>query len=319
MVFRLQPAFKDYLWGGTRLKTDFGFETDLDPVAEGWMLSCHKDGQNVICNGDFRGKTLSEALSALGEAALGTHCRGRHEFPILIKLIDAKQNLSVQVHPDDAYARRVEGEPGKTECWYILDCTDGAELIYGFQKSIDRAEFRRRIADNTFLEVVNHVKVHKGDFFFIEAGTLHAIGGGILLAEIQQNSNTTYRVYDYGRVGADGKPRALHTEKALDVTVTTPPARAGRPEGEKEQFDGYTRQLLTACGLFTVREIEVTRAYEGLADETSFVSLLITEGEGRLQAENEAFDLKKGDSLLLTANSGAFRICGQLKLIETRV
>ena len=143
--------------------------------------------------------------------------------PILIKLIDAKQNLSVQVHPDDAYARRVEGEPGKTECWYILDCDEGAELIYGFKQKISKRSFASESKTTPFLEVVNHVKVHKGDFFFIEAGTLHAIGGGILLAEIQQNSNTTYRVYDYGRLGADGKPRPLHTEKALDVTVTAPP------------------------------------------------------------------------------------------------
>ena len=319
MIFRLQPAFKDYLWGGTRLKTDFGFQTDLDPVAEGWMLSCHKDGENMVLNGPFQGKTLAEALKTLGPDALGAHCHKKSEFPILIKLIDAKQNLSVQVHPDDAYARRVEGEPGKTECWYILDCTNGAELIYGFKNSIDRAEFRRRIEDNTFLEVVNHVKVHKGDFFFIESGTLHAIGGGILLAEIQQNSNTTYRVYDYGRVGADGKPRALHTEKALDVTVTAPPTHTGRPEGEKERHDGFTSQLLTACDLFTVREVEVSGVYSGAADETSFVSLLITEGEGRLEAESETFGLKKGDSLLLTANSGPFCVCGQLKLLETRV
>ncbi len=319
MLLQLQPAFKDYLWGGTRLKTDFGFQTDMDPVAEGWMLSCHKDGQNTIANGKYKGKTLSDVIDAEGNAILGTHCRSKTEFPILIKLIDAKQNLSVQVHPNDAYARRVEGEPGKTECWYILDCDEGAELIYGFKKEISKEEFRARIEDNTFLEVVNHVKVHKGDFFFIEAGTLHGIGGGILLAEIQQNSNTTYRVYDYGRLGADGKPRALHTQKALDVTVTAPPTRACTPEGKSEQKDGYREQLLTACDLFTVRSLEVETAYTGIADETSFVSILVTQGSGEIVCGGEKLSLKKGDSLFISADSGSFRICGSLSCIETRV
>ncbi len=319
MLLQLQPAFKDYLWGGTRLKTDFGFQTDLDPVAEGWMLSCHKDGQNTVKNGKHKGKTLSQVIAEEGKGLLGTHCADRTEFPILIKLIDAKQNLSVQVHPDDAYARRVEGEPGKTECWYILDCDEGAELIYGFKQKISKAEFRERIENNTFLEVVNHVKVHKGDFFFIEAGTLHAIGGGILLAEIQQNSNTTYRVYDYGRLGADGKPRPLHTEKALDVTVTAPPARASKPEGHIVHKDGYTEQLLTTCSLFTVHAVKVESAYQSVADKTSFVSVLITEGNGEISCSGETLALKKGDSIFLAANSGSFQIKGSLSCVETRI
>ena len=227
MILKLKPAFKDYIWGGTKLRDDFGFKSDLKKIAEGWMLSCHKDGENIIDGGKFDGKTLSEVINETGKDILGTKAQKYDFFPILIKLIDAKDNLSVQVHPNDDYALRVEGEYGKTECWYVIDCDEGAELIYGFKKKISNEEFRKRIEDNTFLDIVNHVKVKKGEFFFIESGTLHAIGKGILLAEIQQNSNTTYRVYDYNRLGADGKPRELHTEKALDVTKCEPPKNNG--------------------------------------------------------------------------------------------
>ena len=319
MILKLCPALKDYLWGGTRLKNDFGFQTDLDIVAEGWMLSCHKDGENRIENGQYKGKTLSEALDLLGNESLGTNAQAFDRFPILIKLIDAKKDLSVQVHPDNDYALRVEGEYGKTECWYILDCDEGAELIYGFKKEISRTEFERRIADNTFLEVVNKVKVHKGDLFFIEAGTLHAIGGGILLAEMQQNTNTTYRVYDYGRLGADGKPRPLHTEKAVEVTNCVPPTHDTKPIGAIEQFDGFTKQLLTACDLFTVYAIDTETAYSGVADEKSFVSLVVTDGAGTISCDGEELPVKKGDSLLLTANSENFSVNGKLTLIETRI
>lgn len=319
MIFKLCPALKDYLWGGTRLKNDFGFQTDLDIVAEGWMLSCHKDGENRIENGQYKGKTLSEALDLLGSESLGTNAQAFDRFPILIKLIDAKKDLSVQVHPDNDYALRVEGEYGKTECWYILDCDEGAELIYGFKQKITQEEFKQRVADNTFLEVVNQVKVHKGDLFFIEAGTLHAIGGGILLAEIQQNSNTTYRVYDYGRLGADGKPRPLHTEKAVEVTNCVPPTHDTKPVGAPKRFDGFTKQLLTTCDLFTVYAIDTETAYSGVADEKSFVSLVVTDGAGTISCGEEELPVKKGDSLLLTANSGIFSVNGKLTLIETRI
>lgn len=319
MLLKLRPALKDYLWGGTRLKTDFGFQTDLDIVAEGWMLSCHKDGENIVENGKYEGKTLSEVIAAAGKEILGTNTQNFDRFPILIKLIDAKKDLSVQVHPDNAYALRVEGEYGKTECWYILDCDEGAELIYGFKREISKEEFKQRIADNTFLEVVNKVPVHKGDLFFIDAGTLHAIGGGILLAEIQQNSNTTYRVYDYGRLGADGKPRPLHTEKAVDVTNCVPPTHGISPEGEKVACDGSAKQLLTNCDLFTVSSVEVTGIYSGTADNSSFVSVLCTEGSGNIACGDDTFSIQKGDSFFLAANSGSFTVKGNVSFIETRI
>lgn len=313
-ILKLKPAFKDYIWGGTRLRDDFGFESDLEKLAEGWMLSCHKDGENIIENGEFRGKTLSETLKMHPEF-LGINGSKFEYFPILIKLIDAKNDLSVQVHPDNEYAMRVEKEYGKTECWYILDCDENAELIYGFNREINQNEFRNRIENNTFLETVNKVKVKKGDLFFIEAGTLHAIGKGILLAEIQQNSNTTYRVYDYGRLGADGKPRALHIEKAVDVTKCEPPKYSSDPEGEEISLDGYTAQLLTKCDLFNVEKVSVKDVFKGTADEKSFVSVLVTDGEGTVDGEKA----KKGNSFLIPANYGEYTVTGNLELIITRV
>ena len=314
--FKLSPAFKDYLWGGTRLRDEFGKQCDFDKVAESWELSCHKDGPSVVATGDFAGMTLREYLNKAGPAVLGSRGAAFADFPILIKLIDAKDNLSVQVHPDDEYALRVEGEYGKTEMWYVVDCEPGASLIYGFRKKITKEEFRQRIENNTLLEVVDRVPVHKGDTFFIQAGTLHAIGGGILIAEIQQNSNTTYRVYDYGRVGADGKPRQLHIDKAADVTVLAPPARPAGPEGRPESHDGYAETLLASCSCFTVREISVSGAFSAQAGDASFHSLLtLTEGL-TLRCDGEEMPLAKGDSVFIPAGTGSYTVsgCGQLLL-----
>ncbi len=313
-ILKLNPVFKDYLWGGTKLRDEYGFESSLKKLAEGWMLSCHKDGENTISNGEFKGKTLTDVVKDNPDF-LGENGKKFEYFPILIKIIDAKNDLSVQVHPDNEYAMRVENEYGKTECWYILDCDDDAELIYGFNREISTEEFAKRIADNIFLETVNKVKVKKGDLFFIEAGTLHAIGKGILLAEIQQNSNTTYRVYDYGRLGADGKPRELHVEKAIDVTNCTPPTRSTNPEGELVVGNGYSSQLLTKCDLFNVEKISVTGKFTSTADDKSFVSILVTDGNGEI----DSIKIKKGDSLFIPANYGDFTITGDVEIIVTRV
>lgn len=315
-VLKLTPAFKDYLWGGTRLRDDFQKDCDFDKIAESWELSCHKDGPSTISNGEFKGLTLSEYIEKAGKSVLGTDCEKFDNFPILIKLIDAKDNLSVQVHPDNEYALRVEGEYGKTEMWYIVDCDEGATLLYGFKDTISKDEFAQRIADNTLIEVTNAVPVKKGDVFFIQAGTLHAIGKGILIAEIQQNSNTTYRIYDYGRVGKDGNPRELHVEKAKDVTDLCP-AKA-YPETPVEQKDGYTSKLLSSCDYFTTYAIDVESKAVLEADEKSFVSLLILEGEGKVIGD-DTVEFRKGDSIFIPAGTGKFAVDGKCKAILTKV
>ena len=315
---KLKPAFKDYLWGGTRLRDDFGKDCDFEKIAESWELSCHKDGNSTVADGEFAGLTLAEYIEKNGKKVLGTNCEKFENFPILIKLIDAKDNLSVQVHPNNEYAQRVEGEYGKTEMWYVVDCDEGASLLYGFKHNITKEEFRERIENNTLLEVTNSVPVKKGDVFFIEAGTLHAIGKGILIAEIQQNSNTTYRIYDYGRVGADGKPRQLHIDKAVDVTNLCP--AKPYPQSEPVDMSGWTKKRLAKCEYFTVDVINVDTSAALEADKSSFVNILVLDGGCVLSSEgNDAVELKKGDSVFIPAGLGKFELTGKCSAVMTHI
>ena len=317
-ILKLTPAIKDYIWGGTRLSKEFDMVSFTDRQAEAWVLSCHEAGHSIVENGEYKGKTLSEVISEKGKGCLGTNCEKFSFFPVLIKLIDARDNLSVQVHPDDDYAMRVEGEYGKTEAWYIMDCDEGAEIIYGFKKDISKEEFRKSIEENTLLDYVNRVKVKKGDIFFIEAGTLHAICKGILLAEVQQNSNTTYRVYDYGRL-QNGKPRELHVEKALDVTSTKAIDATGKPVGETVKKDGYSETLLTTCELFTMKRLDIEEKATVTADSTSFVSLVCLDGNGVVMHGDTCVTLYKGESLFIPASYGEVEILGNLTVLESRV
>ncbi len=309
----LKPAVKDYLWGGTRLKTEFGLESQTEIAAEGWMLSCHKDGAGVVQNGELKGKTLPEALEFWGSKAVGEKGAAFKDFPILIKLIDAKQKLSVQVHPDDEYALKNEGEFGKTEMWYVVDCEEGAKLIYGFTENISTEEFKRRIEDNTLTDVCNFVPVNKGDVFFIPAGTLHAIGDGILIAEVQQNSNSTYRVSDYGRLGADGKPRELHVQKAIDVTKCEIPTVPYGQVGEVTTDENKTTRLLAQCDLFTAKSVKLNGEMTVLNEE-SFVSLLCLEGNATLKWDNDELVLSKGKSVFVPAGVKC-TLCGNGELL----
>ena len=314
-IIKLTAHCTDYIWGGNRLREEYGKTLDSDKIAESWELSCHKDGQSVVATGEHAGKTLPQYIEAKGNGVLGTNCARFEYFPILIKLIDAKDNLSVQVHPDNDYAMRVEGEYGKTEMWYIVDCNEGAELLYGFKHEISKEEFAERIQNNTLLEVTNNVPVHKGDVFFIEAGTLHAIGKGILIAEIQQNSNTTYRIYDYGRVGADGKPRPLHIEKACEVTELTPPKYPTTAQGAPEAIDGGTKTLLRSCEYFNVNKLELSGTSKLTASEKSFNSLLVLDGECTISANGESVTAAKGDSVFVDAGTGEYTISGKAEVI----
>lgn len=320
----MKPELKETIWGGNKLRENFGMVTDKQNIAEAWMLSCHEDGESTVINGEFEGKPLSAVLEKeLGMSALGTNCascESAEDFPILIKLIDAQDRLSVQVHPDDEYAAANEKDVrGKTEAWYIIDSDEDAELIYGFNDDISKDEFRKSIENGNLLEKVNIAKVKPGDVAFISSGTLHAIGKGILLAEVQQSCNTTYRVFDYNRTGLDGKPRQLHIDKAVDVTKCVVPERNLMPEGMPVKHDGYTSVLLAECEYFTMTSIDVDSLFSDEADETSFVSLIILDGEGTIKCEDEEYAVKKGDSIFLPANSGAYYISGKVKILLTRV
>ncbi|MBQ8740045.1 MAG: class I mannose-6-phosphate isomerase [Clostridia bacterium] len=313
----LKAPLKDYLWGGRRLIDEFGFEADSEKAAEAWMLSCHKDGSSVVRNGALAGLSLQEALEIWGKEALGEKAASFTYFPILIKLIDAKDRLSVQVHPDDEYAMSNEGEYGKTEMWYVVDCDEGAQLIYGFNQDISQGEFLERINNNNLSPVCNYVPVKKGDVFFIEAGTMHAIGKGILIAEVQQNSNTTYRVSDYGRLGADGKPRQLHIKQAVEVTRTEKPTRAYGNVGDVTLYPFGTVRELAKCEYFTTELIKLD-GNVGVYDNDSFISLLILDGETTLSYTGGMMRLKKGDSVFLPAGLKV-RLCGTAEILYSHL
>lgn len=304
----LLPAFKDYLWGGTRLKEEFGKKSELDIVAESWELSNHKDGQSVVASGEFEGLTFGKYIEK-NPSVLGINCNKFEFFPILIKFIDAKDNLSIQVHPDDEYALKNTGGYGKTEMWYILDCEEGASLYYGFKEEITKEQFKKSIEDNTLLDYLNKVEVKKGDVYFIEAGTVHAIGKGIVICEIQQNSNTTYRVYDYDRRDANGNARELHVEKALEVSVTKPP-KEYKPENEN---------VLAKCKYFTVEKSEIDGNCEFIVDESSFKSVIVTDGGGTLSMDGFQMQVKKGDSIFVPAQNGKFTVEGKCNIIISYV
>lgn len=316
---KLQAPLKDYLWGGTKLKSQFHKKTQLEKVAESWELSCHKDGSSVIVNGEYQGMTLPDYIEKLGKSVLGKNSEAFTYFPILIKIIDAADNLSVQVHPENEYALKVEGEYGKTEMWYIVDCDEDASLLYGFKEQISKDEFKQRIENNTLLEVCNQVPVKKGDVFFIDAGTLHAIGKGIVIAEIQQNSNTTYRIYDYGRVGVDGKPRQLHVEKAMDVTQLMPPTKPTKAMAAMNFFADYDMALLAKSEYFTVYNFNIKKQCNFIADETSFQSIVVLAGDLTLSYLDQTLTLTKGDSVFIPANMGEYKLVGQAEIIFSMV
>ncbi len=302
MIFKLYPAHKDYLWGGTRLREEYD-KNFTGIVAETWELSVHPDGHSVIVapESSYHGKTLAEYLKdhplVLGREG---------ELPILIKFIDAKKDLSIQVHPDNEYALKHEGQFGKTECWYILDAEPEAFLYYGVNRSLSREELRTAIENKTLLDVLRRVPVKKGDFFFIPAGTIHAIGAGIVIAEIQQNSNVTYRVYDFDRKDASGQLRELHIEQSIAVSDL-------EPSRENYDFGGH----LCQCPYFTVDKLTISAPCRLDPSGASFHSLLILEGSGSLSDGKDVYPLRKGDSVFVSADHAPYTLEGSLTLLQT--
>lgn len=273
-ILKLSPSFKDYIWGGNKLMTQYGVK-DMDRVAEAWVLSAHPDGPSYLPDGT----TFADALSKMGPDAVGKNAVSFKDFPQLIKLIDAQSDLSVQVHPSDEYALANEGQYGKTEMWYILDAEEGAGIYYGFQRDVTRAEMEEAIRTNTLTEILRFVPVQKGESYFIPSGTIHAIGKGLLIAEIQQNSNVTYRVYDYGRKDAQGNTRPLHVEKALEVSDLTRAADAVEPQ--QTVVEGCTITQVAKCPYFSVAKLEINDGVS-LVNSDSFQAVLITNGEGTI-------------------------------------
>ena len=319
--FLLAPAAKDYLWGGSRLNDDFNLNLPCSPLAEAWVCSTHPDGPSTVPSLSC---SLSEMLTAHPEY-LGTHplqtMGGKPELPILIKLIDAKKDLSVQVHPDDEYARIHEGSLGKTEMWYVLDSKPGAELIYGFKQDVEASTVRSAVENGTVTSFLNHVPVYKDDLFYIESGTVHAIGAGCLIAEIQESSNLTYRLYDYDRVDKDGHKRPLHIDKALQVASLSSSAAPRQPMRVLKYKNGTASELLTRCKYFQVERMllntEVNRQMADFrTDSNSFHALLIVDGCGVLLGDGVDLPFFKGDCIFVPAKSEPLKLHGKAQILN---
>ncbi len=318
-LYRLLPAYKDYLWGGRRLVSQFGKQSPYEITAESWELSAHKDGQSVISGGPFDGRPFGDFITEYGVQVCGWKSKTFDRFPILIKFIDACNPLSVQIHPYDDYALVHEKEFGKNEMWYIMDARPGAFLYCGFAREVTPDEVRRRLADNTITEVLNKVPVHKGDVVFIPAGTIHAIGAGILICEIQQNSNSTYRVYDYDRVDKNGNRRELHVDKAMEV-MTFSAYEQGAFGLMEPRMEGDNRvQQLCLCKYFKCDKYEVEKSQLLYVDDAAFVSLVFLAGEAVVSTEEEQIEVKAGDSIFVAAGRKAVHIDGKCEFIATTI
>ena len=291
---KLHPAYKEYLWGGHRLRAAYHKEDAPEITAESWELAQRPEGVSVVEGGTLAGRTLDDLAALDREAFWGKNCADMREFPLLAKLIDARKDLSIQVHPSDETALRDRGEAGKAEMWYIVDCDENAGIYFGFAREITAEEFRRRAEDGTICEVLNRVPVKKGDAFFILPGTIHAICAGILVAEIQQNSDTTFRVYDYRRRGAC---------QPLGVTAHA----------------GWTETALYACDYFSAARLDVETRAALTCGGDSFRHLLCVEGEGAVVHGGVRYPLRQGDSYFLPAALGDYAVEGQCRVLLSRV
>ena len=303
-IVRMEPAFKDNLWGGTRLRDVYGKKCDYDIVAESWELSTHKAGQSIVATGKNKGLMLGEYINRFGRGILGWKCDPYERFPLLIKFIDSRESLSIQVHPGDDYALQKEDEYGKNELWYVVDCEPESYLYCGFSRDTDEAEVRRRIEDGTLTEILNKIPVKKGDSYFIENGTVHAIGPGVLICEIQQSSNVTYRLYDYQRRDKYGELRELHIDKAMEVTNFH----------EKDMEAAKTME----CKYFSIEKSVFDGEASFNLDDSSFRAFVILEGSGQVSCGEESLAYRPADCFFVPAGKKtvAFYGCGTILKVQ---
>lgn len=305
---KFENLYYDKIWGGRDLEA---FRDNLPEgnIGESWDIACHPNGTGIVANGKFKGMSFTELIEGYKEEVLGSEIKG-DRFPLLIKLINAKDKLSVQVHPDDEYGFRVEKEPGKTEIWYVVEAFQGANLVVG-TKDCTKEQFVEAIDKGEFDKYLNKIPVKKGDVYFVKSGLVHAIGEGVIIAEIQQNSDTTYRVYDYNR------GRDLHVDKALDVIDFS--LKGERSAGIKVEKEGYTKNYYALCEHFALVEYDIKDKIVENSDKERFHVLTCVQGEGAISYKDGVENLKKGDSILIPAALGEYTISGQLKVLKSYV
>lgn len=310
----MSPSFQSYLWGGEKLRTLFQKECPSEIIAESWEVSCHKTAPSSIVNGVAKGMTLAAYIEQFPMAMGSVKQGSADDFPILVKLIDAQHPLSLQVHPGDAYAKQHEGQSGKNEIWYVMDCEEDAEIVIGFETPLTREELETAMENDTILSHVKKTRVSPGDCFLIPAGTIHAIGGGILIAEVQQSSDVTYRVHDYNRVGADGQKRPLHQKQALETIDTTLQAIC-TSHTPSIAHAGYQSTMLCDWEYFQVALLRLTTNADLHCPATHCQSLLLLEGSLTLRWQEECIPLVAGQSVFLPASLGAYRLEGEGKTL----
>ncbi len=318
-LYKMEPTFKDYLWGGTRLREIFNKKTSDDITAESWELSAHSDGSSRIVGGEYGGITFKEFIDKYKDDVCGWKSDIFDRFPILIKFIDATNPLSIQIHPEDDYAFVNEGEFGKNEVWYILDCDENAYLYLGLNKDSSKEEIRRKVENKTITDILNKVYVKPGDVLFVPAGTIHAIGRGILICEIQQNSNSTYRLYDYDRRDKNGKPRELHMDKAMDVVNTNRFVINTQGVGETIKYARSEQRLLCECKYFEVKYYDIPKHEIIMVDDSSFKSIVVIEGSCKITCGDEEETANNGDTFFIAAGRKRVHINGQCKLLVTNI
>ena len=319
-LYKLSPAYKDYLWGGSRLRDIYKKNTPYDITAESWELSAHPAGPSTILGGAFDGMSFDDFVEEHGDEVLGWKNQNLDRFPLLIKFIDAKKDLSIQIHPDDDYAFINEGEFGKNEVWYVMDAEPGAYLYCGLKKKTTVDELKTCLKDNTVTKLLNRVEVKKGDVVFIPTGTIHAIGAGVFICEIQQSSNCTYRLYDYERVDKDGNKRPLHIEKALDVVDLEPYVKNSYGYSEPvTDYEGNTAQTLCRCKYFESVKYEVCGELQIRMDDASFLSIVILNGSGKIFTGDERIDFEPGESVFVSSGRRVIHVEGCCEFIATRV
>ena len=318
-LFKFEPLLKQTIWGGDKIVTFKHLESDLDSVGESWEISGVPGDESVVANGEYKGKTLNEVLIEMKDKLVGAdnYKRFGDRFPLLIKFIDARQDLSIQVHPDDETAHR-QGKPmGKTEMWYVMDSDENASLKVGLKKKITPEEYAQMVEDDTICDALGNYKVKSGDCFFIPAGRIHAICSGSFIAEIQQTSDVTYRIYDYKRKDKNGNYRQLHTKEAaeaIDYTVL---------DNYRTEYTPVNNEAtpLVSCPLFTTAVYDLTEPMTlDYSELDSFVILIALKGEGTiLTSSGETFSFREGESVLLPATTDMVKVEGTIKFLETFV
>ncbi len=307
------PILKDRIWGGKKLQTNFNKNIESQTTGESWEISGVENDVSEVANGQFQGKPLTWLLKEFPEEILGKRIFEKFgaTFPLLFKFIDAREDLSIQVHPNDELAKKRHNSFGKTEMWYIMQADDNARIVVGFNKNSDQKEYLEALENKNLLSLLKEVSVQKGDVFFLETGTVHAIGAGIVIAEIQQTSDITYRIYDWDRVDAEGKSRQLHTDEALDaINYNT--------TDTQKQYSKTVNQAneMVHCDYFTTNYFPIDKTVEVNLDNDCFRVYMCMEGNFEIVTESETYSYKKGDTVLIPAALSQFKLSGKATLLE---